>query len=174
MISLRNKFDLLSCNGSVVTDIKPKTKENLRAATIMCHVRLRKELTKPYAFFQILQAWIIFWNERCEWWSQWPRGLKRSSPAETVVSNRTGTMDVCLLWVFCIVRQKSLRRANHSSRAVLPTVVRRCMWSRMRMPWPTWGLLRQKKKKGKNILVADVASTSKACVFTISFTNPGH
>ena len=36
-------------------------------------------------------------------------------------------MDVCLL---CVVRQRSLQRANHSSRGVLPTVVRRCVWSR--------------------------------------------
>ena len=32
----------------------------------------------------------------------------------------------------------SLRRAVHSSRGVLPTVVRRCVWSknRKRRPWP--------------------------------------
>jgi len=29
-----------------------------------------------------------------------------------------------------VVRQRSLRRADHSSRGVLPTVVRRCVWSR--------------------------------------------
>jgi len=39
-------------------------------------------------------------------------------------------MDVCLLWVLCVVRWRSLRRADHSSRGVLPTVVRRCVWSR--------------------------------------------
>jgi hypothetical protein len=33
-------------------------------------------------------------------------------------------MDVCLL---CVVKYMSLRRANHSSRGVLPTVVRRCV-----------------------------------------------
>ena len=38
-------------------------------------------------------------------------------------------MDVCLLWVLCVVRQRSLRRADHSSRGVLPTVVCR-VWSR--------------------------------------------
>jgi len=36
-------------------------------------------------------------------------------------------MDVCLLWVLCVVR--SVRRADHSSRGVIPTVVRRCVWS---------------------------------------------
>ena len=51
-------------------------------------------------------------------------------PAEIVGSNPTGGMDICLLWVSCVVRQRSLRRADHSSRGVLPTVVRRCVWSR--------------------------------------------
>jgi len=39
-------------------------------------------------------------------------------------------MAVCLLWVLCVVRQRSLRRADHSSRGVLPTVARPCVWSR--------------------------------------------
>jgi len=30
----------------------------------------------------------------------------------------------------CVVRQRSLRRTDHSFRGVLPTVARRCMWSR--------------------------------------------
>ena len=48
--------------------------------------------------------------------------------------NRTqylsGDMDICLLWVSFVVRYRSLRRADHSSRGVLPTVLRRCVWSR--------------------------------------------
>ena len=39
-------------------------------------------------------------------------------------------MDICLLSVSCVVRQRSLRRADHSSRGALPTVVLRCVWSR--------------------------------------------
>jgi len=35
-----------------------------------------------------------------------------------------------LLWVLFVVRERSLRRADHSSRGILPTVVRRCVWSR--------------------------------------------
>jgi len=46
-----------------------------------------------------------------------------------VGSNPTGGRDVCLLWVLCVVRERSLRRADHS-RGVLPTVVRRCVWSK--------------------------------------------
>ena len=38
-------------------------------------------------------------------------------------------MDV-LLWVLYAVRYRSLRRADRSCRGVLPTVVRRCVWSR--------------------------------------------
>jgi len=33
--------------------------------------------------------------------------------------------------VSCVVRWRSLRRADHSSRGVLPTVLRRCVWSRI-------------------------------------------
>ena len=39
-------------------------------------------------------------------------------------------MDACLLLVLYIVRQKSLRQADHSSREVPATVVRRCVWTR--------------------------------------------
>ena len=67
--------------------------------------------------------------------SQWPRGPRRRSTAARLlrlwVRIPPGGMDVCLLWVLCvIVRYRSLRRAGHSSRGVLPTVVRHCVWSR--------------------------------------------
>jgi hypothetical protein len=53
--------------------------------------------------------------------SQWPRGLRRRS-AGNAGSNPAGGMDVCLLWVLCVVRWRSLRRADLSSRGVLPSV----------------------------------------------------
>jgi len=57
---------------------------------------------------------------------------------------------VCfLLWVLCFVRHRSLRRANHSSRGVLPTLVRRYVWSRNLVneePLAHWGLFVQKNK----------------------------
>ena len=37
-------------------------------------------------------------------------------------SNAAGGMDVCLLWVLSVVRLSCLRRADYSSRGVLPTV----------------------------------------------------
>ena len=55
------------------------------------------------------------------------RAVCGCSPAETVGSNPTGGMDVHLLCLLCVVRWRSLRRADHSSRGVLPTVVRRCV-----------------------------------------------
>jgi hypothetical protein len=43
--------------------------------------------------------------------------------------NPAGSMDVCVLWVLCVVWYRSLYRADHSSRGVLPSVV--ClMWYR--------------------------------------------
>ena len=38
-------------------------------------------------------------------------------------SNPAGVMDVSLVNVMCVVRQRSQRQADHSSRGVLPTVV---------------------------------------------------
>jgi len=48
------------------------------------------------------------------------------SPAQTVSSNPTRDMNVCLsCWVLCVDRYRSVRWADHSSRGVLLTVVRR-------------------------------------------------
>ena len=44
-----------------------------------------------------------------------------SLPA-TVGSNHAGVMSVSILCVLCVVRQRSLRRVDHSSRGVLPSV----------------------------------------------------
>jgi len=61
-------------------------------------------------------------------------------------------MDVCLLCVLCVVRERSLRRADCSSRGFLPIVVHHCVWS-----WNLvneealahWGLLRHKQMNKK-------------------------
>jgi hypothetical protein len=53
------------------------------------------------------------------------------SLTETAGSNTAESMDVCLLWVLCVVRYRSLRRADPSSRDVLPNVCTRvCVLSR--------------------------------------------
>jgi len=46
------------------------------------------------------------------------------SLAGIAASNPAGGMDVSLLSLLCTVRQRSLRRADHSSRVVLPNVMR--------------------------------------------------
>ena len=59
-------------------------------------------------------------------------------------------MDICLLWVLCVVRWRSLRWADHSSRWVLLPVVRRCVWSEiswMRRSWPTGGCRAKRNKQ---------------------------
>ena len=38
-------------------------------------------------------------------------------------SNPAGGMDVCFFVLFCVVKYRSLRRADHSFRVVLPSVV---------------------------------------------------
>ena len=45
------------------------------------------------------------------------------SLAGSAGSNPAGCVDDCLLWVVCVVKYRSLRRDDHSSRGVLPTVV---------------------------------------------------
>ena len=44
-------------------------------------------------------------------------------------SNPAGGMDVCLLWVLCVVRYRSLLGADHLSRGVLPSVCVSWVWS---------------------------------------------
>jgi hypothetical protein len=59
--------------------------------------------------------------------SQWRRGLKRRSAAARLLRSwvriPTVCVDMCLLWVLCVARYRSLRRTDHSSRGVLPTVL---------------------------------------------------
>ena len=45
------------------------------------------------------------------------------SPAGISGSDPVGDVDVRFLWMLCVVRQRSLRGADHSSRGVLPSVV---------------------------------------------------
>jgi hypothetical protein len=77
------------------------------------------------------------------------------SPTETVGTNPAGGRNVSMLWVLCVVRYRSLRRTDLSSREVLPTVVCLCDLepSSMRRPWSTGGGgggCRTKKKQTKN------------------------
>jgi hypothetical protein len=84
----------------------------------------------------------IFWRLNLR-----PRVCGRSL-AGIVGSNPAEDTHVCLLCVLCVVRYRTLRRADHSSRGVLPSVM--CLTecdhesSTMRRPWPSksvapWG-----------------------------------
>ena len=57
----------------------------------------------------------------------WPRRLRHGSAGRSLEgiagSNTAGGIKVCLLWVLCVVRYGSLRRADPSSRGVLLSVV---------------------------------------------------
>jgi len=65
--------------------------------------------------------------------SRWLNGLWRRSAATRLLRLWVRIPPEAWLsvsWVLCAVRWRSLWRAYHSSRGVLPTVVRRCVWSR--------------------------------------------
>ena len=77
--------------------------------------------------------------------SQRPRVVRRRSAASRLQRLRVrippGARCLSVVSVACC-RCKSLRRTDHSSRGVLPTVVRLCAWketSRLRRSWSTLG-----------------------------------
>ena len=63
--------------------------------------------------------------------SQWPRGLRRRSATARWLRPWVRIPPGAWMFVCCeCCVLSALRRADHSSRGVLPTVVRRCVWSR--------------------------------------------
>jgi hypothetical protein len=60
---------------------------------------------------------------RVVWSKAWVCGR---SLTRIVGSNPTGDMDVCLLWVLCVVRQRSLRRAGPRSGVLSSVVCPKC------------------------------------------------
>jgi len=64
--------------------------------------------------------------------SKWLRGLRRRSAAARLLRLWVRIPPVAWMSVCCdcCVLSCTQRRADHSSRGVLPTVVRRCVWSR--------------------------------------------
>jgi hypothetical protein len=67
--------------------------------------------------------------------SQWPRSLRRRFAAACLLRSWARIQPGAWMFVFCECCMLSLRRADHSSRGVLPTVVRRCVWSRKPQEW---------------------------------------
>jgi len=69
-----------------------------------------------------------------KWWAQCPRGVRPGSASARLlrlwIRIIPGTwMFVSWGWVLCFVCWRSLRRADHSSRGVLPSVWRVWIWS---------------------------------------------
>jgi hypothetical protein len=90
---------------------------------------------------------------------QWPSGLRRGTAVARLLKLRVRIpqsrrdTDLYLLWLSRVIRQRSLRRADSSSKTVLPSVVCHCVWSRnlrMRRPWPALGCCA--RKKGTHIM----------------------
>jgi hypothetical protein len=83
-------------------------------------------------------------------------GQSGRSLAGIVGSNPAGGMDVCLLWVLCVVRWRSLRRADHSSRGILLTVLRRYVWFKNLKNEETKASIgRQRHRGGGNYLLIE-------------------
>ena len=89
------------------------------------------------------------------------------SIAGVVGSKPTGDVDVCC--GSCVL---SLRRVDHSSRGVLLTVVRRCVWSRNLMNEEAlahWGLVRQKQTKKNEYVLFVVVCIVCFVLFDVLF-----
>jgi hypothetical protein len=86
----------------------------------------------------------IFWIDLCNGRSRWPRGLRCVSVTARLlgfgVRIPPGGMDACFLWVLCVVRSRSLRRADHSSRGVLATVISWSLLDDEALAVEPWGL----------------------------------
>ena len=88
---------------------------------------------------------------------QWPRGLRRRSAAARGFESHL--VHGCLS-VVSVVRSRSLRRADHSSRGVPPAVVRRCFWSRNLVNEEAlayWGVVAPKNKQTNWISCSPIA-----------------
>jgi hypothetical protein len=76
------------------------------------------------------------------------------SLAGIVVSNPAGGMDVCLVSIVCCQVERSLRRADHLSREVRPSVMRLAECDHefltIRGPWPTGSCCVMLKKLSEN------------------------
>jgi hypothetical protein len=75
-----------------------------------------------------------------------------SSLAGIAGSKAAGGMDVYLLWALFVVRQRSLRRADHSSRGALPSVVCLSVIVKPRK-WRPWPGIESKRLRKNPVLV---------------------
>ena len=71
-------------------------------------------------------------------------------------SNTAGRVEACLLWLYCVDSYRSLRRADHSHRRVLPTVVSLCVIYKPQEQdgrGPRWVVAPQKQETNNKVRV---------------------
>jgi hypothetical protein len=100
---------------------------------------------------------IFLWNVRTRF--QWPRGLRRGCAAARLLGLRVRI----LLWVwrsiscevFCVVRYRSVRQADHSSRGVPPSVVYLSVIMGPMRTWPIrgYGAVKKMSHERKNAVL---------------------
>jgi hypothetical protein len=98
------------------------------------NLQLIRCLRVSLSLFLLCKLWFVG-IVHCKWLdAHYPRGRSRRSAAACLlklwVRKPPTDMDVCLMWDLCVVMLRSLRRADHTSRGVLPNVVRRFVWCR--------------------------------------------
>jgi hypothetical protein len=77
--------------------------------------------------------------------------------------NTAGDMDVCLLWLLCVVRYRFVRRADRSSRGVLPSVISKPQqWGGV-CPLGLSSHAKKKKKKFVSVLNTWAATVTVTC-----------
>jgi len=110
LLPRRSGFDTKSVHARSVVD--PGTRFSPSTTALFCQYH---PTDAPHQFIY-----------QCRW-NQWPRGLRRGSVASRLLGLWVwippGGMGICLLWVLCVVRLRSLRRNDHSSRGVLESVM---------------------------------------------------
>ena len=90
-------------------------------------IRSRLHLAYVTRFNPMTMRFVCGWNGKCNWWLS--RRSSTARPLRSWVRIPLGAW-MFVVCVLSVVRYRSLRRADHSSRGVLPNVMRRCVWSR--------------------------------------------
>ena len=89
---------------------------------LCCPISGRHQVSRPFK-----QQIILYFRIHSSRWSQWPRGLRRRSAAARLLRLWVRIPPGACMFVSCECCVLSLRRADHSSRGVLPNVVCRCV-----------------------------------------------
>ena len=98
--------------------------------------------------FRLLWYPHFVWSTDRECRSQRPRGIRRRSAAARPLRLWVRIPPGAWMFVCCDWYVLSMRGGDHSSRGMVPTVVRRCVWSRNHVNEDAlvdWGLSRQKQ-----------------------------